>query len=177
MTCLTAEREEYIVSSRSAEMAIVGTLEYRLRNVHMSELQFWLFDRTNDYSVIERIRVHVNKVKSCRDGVRRLSSLPGLWCWARSVFPPLKRWAIVGCPWRDEMQSGVTGGTKRNVWPSLDGLNVAFPCDSSRQGRLKIAHRFNGGSGCTQFRKSRKGRKILGRLEIHMRVLHGFELI
>ena len=124
---------------------------------------------------IARIRTYMNDVNSGPQWFRRLSSLPGLWCWVRSVFPPLKRWASVGCSWRDKRKRVSLGGTKRNVWPSRDGLNVAFRCDSSRQGRLKIAHRFNGGSGCTQFRKSRQGRKILGRLEINMMVLNGFE--
>ena len=59
-------------------------------------------------------------MKSCRDRVRRLSSLPGLLCWVRSVFPPLKRWAIVGCPWRDKTQCVAFAG--RAQW----GVSLRF---------------------------------------------------
>ena len=31
-----------------------------------------------------------------------LSPLPGLWTGRESLDPPLKRWAIFGCPWRDK---------------------------------------------------------------------------
>ena len=52
-----------------------------------------------------------------------LSPLPGLLdrCWFRT--PPLKRWAIVECPWRDKPQSnGLNSALRLRRWLTAERL-------------------------------------------------------
>ena len=76
--------------------------------------------------------------------ISQASAVPqGTRRFVRIAFPPLKRWAIVGCPWRDKIRSFRWKNSHRKPYPCRDaGLEGA-----SSAGRIAaINHRLMAGT-------------------------------